>query len=235
MIKLFTQERYDNAKSRDLLPLECEQCHKTFYITKHYISYEKKPFLGKTYNLNRFCGAKCLNDFHRPTILVNCRQCGIEFSKRQNQIVKTKNNFCCCSCAAIYNNAHKTKGTRISKMEIYLQKQLQTLFPAKDFFHFNRKDTINSELDVYIPSLKIAFELNGIFHYEPIYGENRLSSTQSNDNRKILACSEKGISLCVIDISSVKYFKPSKAEKFLKIIVDIINQTISQTNLSVTI
>jgi len=37
--------------------------------------------------------------------------------------------------------------------------------------HFNKKDAINSELDIYIPSLKLAFELNGIFHYEPIFGK----------------------------------------------------------------
>ena len=81
-----------------------------------------------------------------------------------------------------------------------------------------------SELDIYIPSLKLAFELNGIFHYEPIHGMDLLSKIQNNDNRKILACAEQQIELCIIDSTDLKYFKLNKAEKYLKIITDIINQ-----------
>ena len=73
--------------------------------------------------------------------------------------------------------------------------------------HYNRKDAINSELDIYIPELELAFELNGIFHYEPIYGAEKLQQIQNNDDRKFQACLEKGISLCIIDTSSLKYFK----------------------------
>ena len=84
------------------------------------------------------------------------------------------------------------------------------LFPSLEF-HFNRKDTINSELDIYIPSLKIAFELNGIFHYEPIYGPEKLGQINNNDERKMQACIEHGIELCLIDVSTLTYFKPEKA------------------------
>jgi hypothetical protein len=68
----------------------------------------------------------------------------------------------------------------------------------------------------------VAFELNGIVHYEPIYGSDKLDGIQSNDLRKIFACAEEGISLCVIDVSSLKYFKENKAERFLNIILKII-------------
>lgn len=87
-----------------------------------------------------------------------------------------------------------------------------------------RKDTINGELDIYIPSLKLAFELNGIFHYEPIYNQLQLEKTQNNDQRKFQACLEKGIELCIIDVSKQKYFKESTSQQYLKIITDIINQ-----------
>jgi len=94
-------------------------------------------------------------------------------------------------------------------------------------FDFNGKKAIQSELDIYIPSLKLAFEINGIFHYEPIYGQDKLDRTVSNDQRKFAACSENGISLCIIDTSGLSYFKPKKAQKFLDIITRIIDQTLS--------
>lgn len=93
-------------------------------------------------------------------------------------------------------------------------------------FHFNRKDAINAELDIYIPSLKLAFELNGPFHYEPIYESEKLAQIQNNDERKFQACLDKGIELCWIDTSTLKYFKPSNAGKYLDIITEVMNRKI---------
>ena len=135
---------------------------------------------------------------------------------------KSGNQFCSRSCSNKYNNARKTKGTRVSKLEVWLSKQLPELFPDLEF-HFNRKDAINSELDIFIPKLKLAFELNGIFHYEPIFGSEKLSSIQNNDDRKFQACIEAGIELCLVDVSSMTYFKPKKGQKYLDIITNIIN------------
>jgi len=133
-----------------------------------------------------------------------------------------KNFFCSSSCAALYNNTHKTKGIRKSKLEFFLEKELPLLYPDLEF-HFNRKDAINSELDIFIPSMKLAFELNGIFHYEPIYGDLKLEQIQNNDSRKYQACLEKQIELCIIDTSNLKYFKESNAKPYLDIMVNIIN------------
>jgi len=104
-----------------------------------------------------------------------------------------------------------------------LETQLTSLHPELEF-HFNRKDTIDSELDIYIPSLKLAFELNGIFHFEPIFGTHKLNQIQSNDQRKFLACAERGISLCILDVSHIKYFKDRTSKPFLDIIERIISQ-----------
>lgn len=157
--------------------------------------------------------------------MVSCDQCGKMLNKKPAKVRMTKHNFCCQSCAAKYGNAHKTKGTRVSKLEVWLSKQLPLLYPSIEF-HFNRKDAINGELDIFIPSLNLAFELNGIFHYEPIYGPEKLASIQNNDTRKAQACLERGIELCLIDVSTFKYFKESGAIKFLKIVQDIIENKI---------
>ena len=77
---------------------------------------------------------------------------------------------------------------------------------------------------IHIPSLNLAFELNGIFHYEPIFGQDKLDSIINNDNRKFQACLEKTIELVIIDAASLQYFKPQNAKKYLDIIISIINK-----------
>lgn len=153
-----------------------------------------------------------------------CKQCNsiITIPDTQKAVHARYKKFCNKSCAAIWNNAHKSKGTRVSKLERWLAIKLCELYPNLDF-HFNRKDAIDGELDIFIPSFKLAFELNGIFHYEPIYGPEKLKSIRSNDTRKFQACIERGIELCVVDVSGLTYFKEQKAAKYLDIICQLIS------------
>ena len=178
---------------------------------------------------NSFCSKKCLHAHTKQKVTLNCSNCQAPIEKLPSQIKKSKNSnmFCNSSCAAKYNNANKTHGTRRSKLESWLETELIKLYPNLEI-HFNRKDAINSELDIYIPSIKLAFELNGIFHYEPIFGVDKLESIQNNDQRKFQACIENSIELCIIDASSMKNFKEKKAARFLSIINRIIQQKLSQ-------
>jgi hypothetical protein len=191
----------------------CKHCSKTF--SKLLCKIKKYP--------NHYCSTKCAQESRIVRTEVICKQCSSRFSKTPAEIKRSPNHFCSKSCAAIYNNAHKKHGTRRSKLEVWLEKQLLILYPQLKF-HFNRKDTINSELDIYIPSLKLAFELNGIYHYEPIHGQNKLDQIQNNDHRKFQACLEQEIELCIIDSSSLKYFKPANAQKYLDIVCEVVDQ-----------
>jgi transposase-like protein len=170
---------------------------------------------------NPYCSLECYIA-SRDAKEVVCLQCGTIFKKKGNQIRKTKRNFCCHSCAATYNNLHKTHGTRRSKLEVWLEEQLRERYPDLEIL-FNAKETINAELDIHFPSLNLAFELNGIYHYEPIHGAKKLASIQTNDHRKFAACAEKNIALCIIDVSTMKNFKPAKGQRFLDIIVGIVD------------
>lgn len=215
----------------------CKYCEKI--IDEKKIKQKLKDiYLKKSKNI--FCNNSCSGKFFGKIQRINrikkymdnpliCKQCKnlIPYEKSKYKLndlkyKKIKHIFCNQKCAATYNNTHKTKGIRKSKLEFFLERELSLLYPNLDF-HFNRKDAIDSELDIYIPSLKLAFELNGIFHYKPIYGEEKLRKTQNNDNRKFQACLERGIELCIIDSSSLKYFKESNARPYLNIITDIIN------------
>lgn len=219
MIIRYTEDEFRNAKSMDLLNLECEYCHSQFGARKKDILWSPKC---KKRNIGRFCNYICSGKHNTITNTseVSCSQCNVKFN-RINASIKL-HNFCSRSCAATYNNTHKTKGTRKSKLECWLETKIKPLYPQLEF-HFNRKDAINSELDIYIPSLKLAFELNGIFHYEPIYGKDRLKQIENNDNRKFQACIERGIELCIIDSSKQMQFKEKTSYKYLDIITSIIN------------
>ena len=187
----------------------------------HVITYRIK----QSPTTNTYCSEICRYSHagRHPKIKCVCKQCNKKFYKSYQQANKHPNHFCSSSCAATYNNTHRTSGYRRSKLETYIETELVKLYPSIDL-HFNRKDTINSELDIYIPGLKLAFELNGIFHYEPIYSSEQLARTQNNDQRKFQACAERGISLCVIDTSKQKQFREKSSKPYLDIITTIINQ-----------
>jgi len=226
MKPLYTQKEFDTAKSINKLPLECKNCHNPFLISKNQIKMILKKHKSTSGHTGDFCSVKCKSSFQYPPNIIICEQCNKSFHKISSEVKRTKHNFCCKSCACKYHQSHKTKGTRISKLEKWLSFQLPILFPNLEF-HFNQTDAINGELDIFIPSLKLAFELNGIFHYEPIYGINKFDAIQNNDHRKMLACAEQSIELCVIDVSHETYFKPTKAQKFLNIISNIIKTRLS--------
>lgn len=209
----------NSLKSGTNVELNCPQCNIIFYRKKNIIQSK----FGE-YNNQKiiYCSHKCAMISETTLQKVLCLQCNSIFEKLPSQIKKSPKHFCSRNCAAKYNNTHKTKGNRRSKLEIWLETQLKFIYPTLKIL-FNNKETINSELDIYIPSLNLAVELNGIFHYEPIFGADKLDSIQNNDDRKFQACLEQNIELLIIDISSQKYFKESTSLKYLDIIKNIIN------------
>lgn len=217
MKKLFTTQQYKDAKGKDKLPLQCKHCKKKFYARKKHIGYAEKDGIRCNY-----CSRACRANHNIPSITMPCKQCGIPVTKTRHEHKQFPSHFCSHGCSATYNNTHKTKGNRRSKLESWLEQELTKLYP-KLHFDFNKKDAIDSELDIYIPSLHLAFELNGIFHYEPIFGKKKLKQIKNNDERKFQACIERNIEFCSVDVSSLKYFKPQNAQKYLDIICKVIN------------
>ena len=200
---------------RNNIILLCQVCNNSFSKKEHHYKEALK------FKWNMSCSLECQSKFRSKKKEVQCKQCDVSILKTHAELNPKGNDFCSKSCAATYNNTHKTKGTRISKLEKYIREELTKEYLYLDI-HYNQKDAINSELDIYIPSLKLAFELNGIFHYEPIYGADKLMQIKNNDNRKMQACLERNIELCIIDASTLSYFKKDKALKYYNIIKDVI-------------
>ncbi|MDY7013671.1 MAG: hypothetical protein SVX43_08735 [Cyanobacteriota bacterium] len=200
--------------------VECARCHRRF--TRSISKYNQDVKKG----WRQFCSQECQWLARNKRKQVICTCCGRTFIKEAAQIQKTKNNFCSQSCSASYSNRHKTKGNRRSKLESWLESQLSLLYPDLEI-HYNRKDAINAELDIYIPSLSLAIELNGVFHYEPIYGEDKLLQIQNNDARKIKVCLEQGIELKLINTSKFACFKVDKAQKYLQMVTQSIDRKLA--------
>lgn len=222
MVTLFTETEYNNAKSTNLLLCECRSCFKSFGVQKKMIKYE----LRHKRNRHIYCSDNCYyKSMSVESEKLICLNCNITFDRKPSQNKKdcSGNFFCNSSCAAIYNNKHKSFGTRRSKLEVWIEEQLNKIYPNL-IIHYNKKDTINSELDIYFPTLNLAVELNGIFHYEPIYGINKLNQIIENDKSKSKLCHENKIDLCIIDVSQQKYVKPSISKKYLDIITNIVNE-----------
>lgn len=221
MKPLYNESDYLIAKSTDKLPCKCYLCGVIFYEHKKIIANALRPY---HHQKTKYCSHKCANIANRKKIKTRCANCGVIVEKTPSEFNKSKsgNVYCSKSCAVTYNNKHKTTTYRRSKLEKWLENELIILYPNLIIL-FNDKLTINSELDIYIPSLKLAFELNGIFHYEPIYGQDKLNQIQNNDNRKFQACLEQGIELCFIDTSQQKYFKEQTSKKYLDVIINVLN------------
>lgn len=195
----------------------CEQCKSDFVV--RLTETKRKPRAKDNSNYGRFCSNQCACKFKEKRTFTSCTNCGLEFTIKTCRI--RDRNFCCKSCAATYNNTHKTHGTRRSKLESYLEQQLRSEFPNLEII-FNGKDAIGSELDFYFPQLRLAIELNGIFHYEPIYGTDKLERIQANDQQKSLRCAAAGIEFCTIDVSIVNNVTNAVKERYWTIVRSLV-------------
>jgi hypothetical protein len=216
---LYTIEEFKIAKSRELIPFKCPICSKIFYRPKNYVQQKIKKGIIMLY-----CSSHCSATNPEKDMTFNCECCGKDIYRKKSQLKKVKHYFCSRSCAAKYNNAHKSKGYRRSKLEKYIEANLTEIFPNLEILYNDRKTLPSGlELDIYVPSLKLAFELNGVFHYIPIFGKDKLNLIQDSDYIKMSECQDLDINICVIDVSKEKHFTEKRGIKYLEIIKSFIS------------
>lgn len=181
------------------IDITCTSCGQSFHKErKQYNQTVKRGYTAF------YCSKQCQTLASSNKIILSCHGCGILIHRVPSHIESAK-VFCGHSCATSYQNKHRTTGTRVSRLERFVAKKLVALYPSMEF-HFNRKDAIGSELDIYLPSLRLGFELNGIHHYKPIHGHEKLAKIQANDTKKLAACRSLAITLEVIDVSTITKF-----------------------------
>lgn len=177
-----------NIKIPKTVYSECKECGVNF------ISKYNRRYCGD------FCKKQSTKKYHKI-----CQKCNTEYKAETSD-----SKFCSHSCRSLslklHAYAHNKSGLSRSKIEKYVEDNLRSDFLDLDII-FNDKNTIGSELDIYIPDLMMAFELNGIFHYIPIYGEGTLEKIQNRDKNKAIMCEKLGIELITINLGNCKFTK----------------------------
>jgi hypothetical protein len=216
-----------NSKYRKSQNAFCStKCAATYNNKQRYINYIPKVKDKKIKHINYIPKVKDKKIKHKTCYQRICIHCNIEYTT-QNKISSYCSGRCRNLNLKLHSFAHKSSGKSRSKIEEYLEQKLTTDYPNLKI-KFNDKDTVYYELDIHIPTYNLAFELNGIFHYLPIYGEETLKKTQYKDQQKLLRCKEKNIDLHVINLGNTCFSK-ERGDIIYKIITDIIKSRSGQS------
>ncbi len=206
---------------REQKTLACDNCCKIFPVTPNQWYARRKAKRDR--GLMTYCGIDCRfagqGKLKNPLTKCSCKECGKEVLRSAKDIRRVSNSFCNASCSVTYTNKRQRKGRSRSKIEIYLEDKLSTEFSFLNF-KFNDRTAIGLELDIYLPDLKMAFEVNGIFHYLPIFGLKPFEETEERDKRRREMCNYMGISLTEIDISKMGKFTFKSAFPIFEIIAE---------------
>lgn len=199
----------------------CSHCNKLITRNKSDFNPNSRDF---------YCSKQCrIQGWCKPTILVECLYCKKQFHKKPKQI-RSEKHFCNLTCFAKHTNnigKFQPKISKRSKLEKWLESNLVSQYP-NIHFQFNKRKHIGHELDIFIPELKVAIEINGVYHYRPIYGEDKLNKIQKTDQQKVQVCESMGIDLLVINTTSQKTFSEKTSIPFLNLIKEKIEEKIGR-------
>lgn len=96
-----------------------------------------------------------------------------------------------------------------SKLENFLLKELIANGWQTEFHKEQTLANTKLQIDIYLPSISTAIEVDGPSHFLPVWGENTLAKNKTYDNKKTGLILGKGMFL--IRIKQTKDFSPSRA------------------------
>ena len=205
-----SRECSSNYKDKKV-EVKCLNCKIDFY--KKLSSINRFP--------NHFCSKECKWKNQDKKVEVKCSNCNKFFLKKQNQIQKKPRHCCSIQCFKILAKYNKNWGSSRSKLEVYTEKKLTEELTL----NISYNDTsIGYELDIYLPEMNFAIELNGVFHYKAIYGEKSLLKRQEIDRLKAEECVKRNIKLIVINVSEDKDNKRTLEKRYNEIKSLILNR-----------
>lgn len=134
-------------------------------------------------------------------------------------------------------NAVRESSKTGSKLEKYLFTKLLNSGFKVDFHKEQILSNTKLQIDLFLPTINTAIEIDGPSHFIPVWGEESLKKNIKYDNKKNGLILGKG--LVLIRIKQLKDFSPTRAEiiysKLLGIIKDIKNKFPDPSDRSITI
>lgn len=109
-----------------------------------------------------------------------------------------------------------------SKLEKFLHTSLLNLGHKVDFHKEHSLVTTKLQIDLFLPTINVAIEVDGPSHFAPVWGEQSLKRNISYDQKKEGLIIGKGWHL--IRIKQTKDFSPSRANLILDQISDILQK-----------
>lgn len=207
----------------------CEYCKKEFWrhnrLQKKYINKSRKKHGIKCLKIYEFCSKECSYAYKDKKIDLKCGWCNASLKQTLAEYKKSKSGFAFCnrSCSVSYNNTQRRKSKR-SKCEIMLFDLIQQHYPNLNVLPNDKNLLEGFEVDIAIPELNLAIEWNGIVHYKPIYGEEKLDKIKSVDIKKQLLAQKNNIRLIVIsDLVSTKAFVNEAFMNIVKIVDELLS------------
>jgi len=220
---------YDELRKKNsIIKIKCSRCQKEYEISsvRYRMIIEEDP-IHKFY-----CSKECQNlgqkiNGNYDKIIVKCNQCGKECEKLRYVYKRHKLAFCNKSCRGKYFvQFNGLGGDKRSQLEEKIESYLKNDYPNLDIIFNDRNVCYSMELDIYIPSLKLAIEINGPVHFEPIYGQETLESIQKKDATKLKICNTKHIDLSIIT-EKINYNIDNSRDIYLKRVKPLIESKIS--------
>ena len=116
------------------------------------------------------------------------------------------------------NSAVRDSSKSGSKLEKYLFQELLKDGYVVEFHKEQNLVNTRLQIDLYIPTMNVAIEVDGPSHFEPVWGDEALKRNKKYDDKKSGLILGKGLSL--IRIKQTKDFSKSRASLIYK---DLLN------------
>lgn len=190
-------------------------------------SFSVPPYLGHRQFCSNKCGVQHLNRSRaliqnkKPKMIkqakhkkqavmteISCGFCSKNFLKWARDIkkpTKTGKNFCSRSCRTkyVHANCNPTQNVKQSVPQQMLFNLLKEKYPTATILYNDRTVLKSSlELDIVLPDIKLAIEVNGPTHYFPIYGEEKFDAVINRDSIKLSEAQAIGYEVLILNVSA---------------------------------
>jgi very-short-patch-repair endonuclease len=119
------------------------------------------------------------------------------------------------------NAAVREASKRGSKLELFLLDNLLKDGYKVDFHKEQILSNTKLQIDLFLPKLNVAIEVDGLSHFEPVWGQQTLNRNKTYDNKKTGLILGKG--LVLVRIKQLKDFSPSRASKIYSKLLDVLS------------